>query len=309
MYTDTRGLIEAIPSDTRDFIFGADKETPMPYDSLAVDRDWSKHLPLHEKQYNRKFDTYGCVSFSALNCIETMARKRFGYNWNLSDRYIVVASETRPGYGNYLHKVASTIRTRGVIEEEEYPFPMNMSLDEYYASIPQELHSKAREATRKFDFHYQWVDWAGVNPNKLYQALQFGPVQCTVDARSMAQNKKATRTNHAVMAYKAVKHESISFFDHYRRSHTVDWDHYIGSAMRFDISKKNYMITLAKGTGSDIYALGKDGKLYRVEDSMAALQAGVVAGLWDGNIKDMDDDEIEEMEIAATINLYKSLRE
>lgn len=53
-----------------DFVVG--EVGGVPYKVNVPTGEWKKYLPTDERQKFRSFDSMGCVSFSALNCVETM---------------------------------------------------------------------------------------------------------------------------------------------------------------------------------------------------------------------------------------------
>jgi hypothetical protein len=91
-----------------------------------------------------------CVTFSALSSIETQTKQQIGVEPNYSDRFIAKLSGTTP-QGNYLDKVADTIRLIGVVKEEEWPKPANYTWDSYYADIPQDVINKAQKLNEAYE--------------------------------------------------------------------------------------------------------------------------------------------------------------
>ena len=105
---------------------------------LRQDGNYTAFLPDLEIQKNSVFDTMACVTFSAMNCLETLA-KVHGLSWNRSDRFTAKMSGTRKT-GNYLRNVAESIRKyHGTVGEEQWPFPREAAWDwdEYYKAIPE----------------------------------------------------------------------------------------------------------------------------------------------------------------------------
>src|SRR3990167_6521014 len=94
-----------------DYIFGA--ITGIDVNPLQKDGQWDTFLPLYEAQSTVNYDTMACVTFSALNCLETLFKRRYGTEPNWSDRYIAVLSGTGIN-GNYAMAVWDTIRKYGL---------------------------------------------------------------------------------------------------------------------------------------------------------------------------------------------------
>ena len=101
-----------------------------------------------------------CVTFSALNSIETQEKEQTGKQVNYSDRWIAKMSGTMRN-GNYLYKVADAIREFGLVLEEDYPTPAKYTWDEYHADIPEsllsELKAKGQAWLKKWDVAYEWI--------------------------------------------------------------------------------------------------------------------------------------------------------
>ena len=65
------GLIDGDPNPSgNDYIAGIGNG--IVYDIFNEARDWTAFLSRSEKQSGVYFDTYGCVSFSALNCLDVI---------------------------------------------------------------------------------------------------------------------------------------------------------------------------------------------------------------------------------------------
>lgn len=299
------GLIESKP-DERDYRLGG--ETKLPKTIVRADRDWTPFLPSVElqKDYVTGFDNFACVTYSGLNCLEVLA-KSMGLQWNRSDRFTAKKSGTVPGVGNYLNVVAESVRTDGTVDEKQYP--MVGTVEEYYADLPHDIVLEAKNWLLSNKTGYEWVDWGGINPEKLWEALQYAPIQVTVDYSAQINNEIYKTVNHAVMVFAGEYGKSWKIFDHYSKSiHVVRWDFYFGSAMRYYIFPS--MLELVKGTESpDVFVMGKDGKKYRIEDSMEALKKGVEAGLWSETIQTKPQVEVDAMPLGATVLLYSSFRD
>jgi len=109
--------LHALPNE-KDYRFGG--TTRIDRNVLQADRDWTPYLPPYEPQSTLGFDTWGCVAYSALNCIETLEKRLYGSQRNNSDRFLVVGSGTTPNGGNSMSAVAEWNRTHGTIEEALY---------------------------------------------------------------------------------------------------------------------------------------------------------------------------------------------
>lgn len=174
-----KGVIIKPPSPT-DFIAGG--ISGITYQEINPSGDWTAYLPSNEKQIATYFDTLACVSFSALNSIETQINfliaaklisveqitklNELGYldengKFNGSDRFTAKMSGTTKE-GNYLQKVADSLRHDGILPEKDWTYDMASNnnkfvWEDYYQEIPQELKDKAKKFLELFEIQYEWV--------------------------------------------------------------------------------------------------------------------------------------------------------
>src|SRR3990167_681663 len=173
------GLIELKSNDLREQDWRLGEKNDSRNVVLQEDRNFQPFLPVFESQ-KREYETSACVTFSALNCIETYINRVYRAEFNFSDRYTAVMSGTIPAVGNYLHKVAESIRSEenGLVFERDYQYN-SKTLEEYYEPIPQKIQEGARDIYSEFAIQWRWVDSVISSPDKLWDALQYGPVQVT----------------------------------------------------------------------------------------------------------------------------------
>ncbi len=135
-----------IQPKVQDFIAGT-----LAYKVVNPTGNWTGFVPAGENQFSNHADSMACVTFSALNCIETQYRFFTGQNINFSDRFIAKLSGTTP-QGNTVQNVLDAIRRYGLVLEEEWPTPKNFTWDDYYTPIPPEVLAKAQ----KYDVSYEF---------------------------------------------------------------------------------------------------------------------------------------------------------
>src|SRR5688572_10162418 len=102
-----------------DFVAGT-----LPFEERNPSGNWRQFLPPGEWQRVNSVDLMACVTFSLLNAIETQELQQTRSQINYSDRWIAMMSETTPD-GNWLYKVADTVRKYGLVREESWPCPAN----------------------------------------------------------------------------------------------------------------------------------------------------------------------------------------
>lgn len=209
---------------------------------LRESGNYNDVLPAGEYQNAVYFDTMACVSFSANNCIEILA-KVMGLDWNKSDRFTAKMSGTGKS-GNYLSTVADTVRLAGMVDEEAWPFPRKQrepvfDWDDYYAAIPTLIQGMGRDWLKGYVIQWEWQ-----NVNALDEALKYGPVQVTVqawpkdDAQGFKTNWEGHRYNHAVTLINKTA-EYCEIFDHYDKLvKKLSPNYKFGSALQFYVIKK-----------------------------------------------------------------------
>lgn len=233
------GFIEQSP-DERAWIAGDGRATPT---ILLADGDATPYLPDRELQGGVYFDSMACVSFSALNTLETLANILLasgmvpydkiqvlrGGGWidangklNLSDRFTAKMSGTRRT-GNTMEAVWNSIRSHGVLPEADWSFPREQrqpvfDWNDYYAPIPQELQAKALQFLDIFDINFQWMVTGGRASLSQYKNwLKNGPLHVAgpICAPWNVGPVPACGqpVSHATMLYKA--DTVLRDFDHY----------------------------------------------------------------------------------------------
>lgn len=141
-------------------------------------------LPEPEEQISIFFDVYGCVSFSFLNALETLCKRKIelglfskkNIDWlnsnlckngivNLSDRDLVVLSGTDPEKGNDGWSVFLTARNKGVVSEEIAPYDLrdkdykdNNQIDYYSYKRSKKAQELADEFRKRFEIKAEWVN-------------------------------------------------------------------------------------------------------------------------------------------------------
>lgn len=176
-----------------------------------VCQDWTPYLPKYEAQ-EKLARTQACVTFSALNCIETQLKQQTGKEWNFSDRFTAKMSGTTKN-GNGLQKVLDSIRKDGWLLEEDYPFPSNITFEEFYKEIPQELKDKAKKNLEdaKWEVRYEWASVNNCNPD--LESLRKQLKQCPLQ-RATSYSSGLCNFEHATEVFK-IDNSFIYIYDSY----------------------------------------------------------------------------------------------
>ena len=276
------------PEDYRAGLVGAS----LPYEERNPSGNWSSWIPVGEWQRQRTIndvrDTMACVSFSALNSIETQIEFLTGLQVNFSDRFTAKMSGTTTS-GNYLYKVADSIRKDGLLVEEDWAWPENFSWDEYYKEIPQELKDKAKNILEAIDIKYEWIP---LNKAEILKHLKQSPLQTVIlDGK------------HAVMTFKTL--EDINwYFDSYKpfikSTDQLAWPLKYVVTIKDEQKLREFvqkdMLKLIKRKDlPQVYAVFPDGSLYHI-DSYPMLEKGHDI-LWDKNtIEEVDSIDWDKVE-------------
>ena len=281
--------------------------TPIPKTLLFENGNAIPYLPENEMQVGVYFDTWGCVSFSALNAIETLISRQFSdFNesnraWllkniyknnkpNFSDRDLVVLSGTKIGTGNTARKVLETSQDKGIISEAKAPWDFTnrdpkVNIPEvYYAyNRTDKSESLAQEWNDRFEIlgervaRHNWQD-----------ASKYGALQVFVNAWYMNNNGEYYNPtgghNHAVMM---ADFQTRQIFDSYETNGSFlktlsSWNDAFGWAYKFNIIEKNMtkpniinnsLVILVEGNGG--IGLYLDGKI--IVDNEAKLNSVFMA--------------------------------
>jgi len=232
------------PISGEDYVLGGYR---LPVQIIQEDGQWDEFLPKTEIQHKNGFDTYGCVPFGTLNCIETLYKKKYGEEPNYSERFIGVMAENKP-LGNTPKKVAQTIHgVSGLIDDDLLDFhDLISSWEAFYSPKPMDDYylDKGKEWLKNYDFKYEWVFKEGDEKRtKLIKALKFSPVGVSVYAWVQTGDyytkPKGSRDNHWTMLYGYEEGKYWKIFDSYDNTHKkLAWNFFFGYAMRYHLEKK-----------------------------------------------------------------------
>src|SRR3990167_2500845 len=143
--------------------------------------DWSDYLPVRERQNLNGIETYACVTFTTLSCIEILIRQQYGLERNYSDRFLAMVSGTKEG-GNTPNTVAEFLRKVGVVGEEVWPFSPDINtFENFYGPIPPKLYELAKEFNDEWDFKHENVP---SDNEAIAKALKCSPLGLSVAAWS-----------------------------------------------------------------------------------------------------------------------------
>lgn len=223
----------------KDFIFGG--RTKIASETINPSGNWTYYLPIAEYQKYPLFDTMACVTFSALNCLETLHKFKYNEIINRSDRFTAKMSNTTKN-GNTFTRVGDSIRKDGSVDEEVWSGQDILDWAVYYMDILQNIKEQALTWLTGYDIKYEWVV---PFKDQLKQALQSAPIQVTVYAweepkiiNGVEVYQRTTKeNNHAVMLFDWNEIGGV-IFDHYDETiKQLSDDFFFGYAFKYDINK------------------------------------------------------------------------
>jgi len=253
------GLILDDKARVRDWRFGG--ITGIKSDVRQPDGDWTEYLPFLEIQRSKYFDSMSCVTYSALNCLETLlgylqmnsdiSRKRMNWlksesylrngRYDTSDRWIAIASGTTKK-GNTFARVAEAIRKYNLVSETEFGWDKDVvkKFEDYMSISPlkkKALGEKASEWGDRFKVNWEWIT---PTEDNLREALRYAPLQVCGYAWNKPVKGIYERTghkaNHAFMLYKA--DDYFYAYDHYTKDKKkLALDYKFTAALKYNIEE------------------------------------------------------------------------
>ncbi len=242
------GILSQLPSPT-DYIAGA--VSGIDYRIMNPTGIWP--TPIGESQIGKYGDTYGCVTFSALNCIESTLLYN-GINSNFSDRFTAKMSGTTQ-YGNYVQKVADSIRHDGLVNESDWSWnPLGdnprFTWEEFYKDIPEDIQQRGQLFLQQYEVKYEWIP---TDIESLKTHLKQAPLQIVIKIcpywNTGTVKGCGIASEHAVMLYN-IDEDGYHIFDHYNPYPKVlALDYGIACAFKYVISNRINKLMLTKYKG------------------------------------------------------------
>lgn len=241
----------------KDWIFGG--ISGVDGEVIRPNGQWDDFLPELEVQKFPWGDSMACVTYSFLNCLETVERSR-GVDINFSDRFTAKISGTTHA-GNSMRAVADSVINDGLVLESDYGSKA-YSWDDYYSALSQDLVKKAKENAKSLDVSYKWVS---NQHNVMCEALMFSPLQIATYAygdvvKGIYQNTGRS-SNHCMMLYGYDYGNYWKVYDHYDNAFKkLSWDYYMSQIYQVNIAqhmsnknplglKDNTLAQLVEGKG------------------------------------------------------------
>ena len=173
------GFVEPIIKE-EDYIFGSGQ---LIGEVLRSDGQWDDFLPLEEIQNLLNFETSNCTGFGSTNQIELFLKRKFGGDYNFSDRALGIEAGTYPP-GNSPVKVYETIRKTGLADDKLLPFGGN-NVDEYFdkSKITPEVKKSQQSFLTEYEFKHDWVaSGEKADSEVMKEALKYSPLGVAIFA-------------------------------------------------------------------------------------------------------------------------------
>jgi hypothetical protein len=225
-----------------DFIFGDRKLGDVPINPSG---DWSDYLPDVEVQNLNGIEPYACVTFTILNCVETLERQEYCIAANYSDRFLATISDTKKNNGASPQSVAQDLKNMGCVKENDLPFDSTINtFDKFYAPIDKYLYTLALQFIAEFNFGHSYVpsNVSALKESLTYSPLLFSTYAWTKDDNDLYYRPQGESDNHAVMCYGYVEGKYWKVLDSYKDNGTVlkniRWDSLPQQAKRFTLHRQ-----------------------------------------------------------------------
>ena len=230
------GLLLDEPSPEH-YVFGSFGNVPM--EVLNTSRDWRPYIP--KKEYQAEIqETFACVLFTILNCVEILIKKKYGIEKNYSDIFLAKLLETQSNGGTSPQKASELLRKAGVPPEEVW------GIEHLFTEIPQEVITEALKFREEYEFLHDFVQ---PNHTAITSALECSPLLISVPAWFKNENgiyyrPEGMTDNHATTLVYESKGEYRQVFDSYADGEAdpslkeLDWNTIPMVVKRFWISRK-----------------------------------------------------------------------
>lgn len=203
---------------SKDYLLGSSSQIQI----ARVVKDWSIYLPALESQRNNVTDFLDCVTFSAGHCIEMQLNYLMATNqlsdealnffhnnnyivdgvFHISKRFNAKMNGTDISKGQYLNIAGDHFRSDGFIPDSMWSETAEMTWEQYYAPVPQNLVDLGKKALWFISIQYQAVPSEDVTTS-----LPATPIQCATeicpgwDSGQMVQKCSGRPIQHATVIY------------------------------------------------------------------------------------------------------------
>lgn len=244
MTTSSYGLKFDTP-DPKHYVFG---RSSLPFTVLQSDCDWQNSLPTKEFQSKLGKESYACVIFSILHCLQILIKRKYGLERNYAEAFLAELAHTRENQGSSPQDACDLLLKMGVPPESDFPF------DDWLqngAKITDAVYKIALEINKEFDIGHEFVE---LNNEAITLALTSSPLLISVFA--WVKNDKgyyyrpegASDIHATVLIYQRIG-EFRRVFDTYPDSggdviKDYDWNSMPMIVKRFTVEKKEKTVNI-----------------------------------------------------------------
>ena len=223
--------------------------SPLPFEILQSDGDWTPYLPTKEFQNKLGKESYACVIFTLLNCIEILIKRKYEEERNFADAFLAELAETRKNNGSSPQVVCELLRKMGVPQESDFPFDTWLNEN---AKITEAIYKIALEITKEFEIGHEFVE---LKEEAITLALTSSPLMISVYAwvkndKGLYYRPEGTGDVHATTLIYQRAGEFRRVFDTYPDSEgdaikDYDWNSMPMIVKRFTIERKKKVINIS----------------------------------------------------------------
>ncbi len=272
--------------DSRDWKFGA---LSQPGIVSIPPEERENYLPTGETQFDKFTDFSDCASRSPVNHLEALftyhykhGMKEENKQWmekngyvkasqvTFSDRFIAVLSGTTHS-GNSLKSPVDTIRTKGLIPKSLLPKTDDLTWEQYYAPIPQNLLDLGQEFLKRFTINYEQVFQVHFEDVLKDDMIGTAGYAWPVPINGVFP-KSAGDFNHAFLLYKLPKY---NIYDNYQNYNPQDGTLDTGGFTK--VLAPDYTLF---DYGYRVYVSAEN-----IPDPLSTLPTAQAASLWDWLVK------------------------
>lgn len=112
---------------------------------------------LPERQFNRNFDTYSCVLYTIAKAICYNLYESYGIKTTVAEMFNAFYAKVVPGKGTSIRLGMESFRTKGWVEDHEYPFTTITTALEFFRKPPTPIQVMAAGKLTEWDFHWEVI--------------------------------------------------------------------------------------------------------------------------------------------------------
>jgi hypothetical protein len=196
----------------------------------AIFPDGHGHLKYQgapEMQFNRLFDSYSCVIYTIAKAICYNLRERYNIDITISEMFNAYFAGVRQGVGTTIRAGMESFRTRGWVEDRDYPFTAETTLRQFQQQPPISIINKATGQLTKWKFNWEVV---GKDNSSIINALQRTVLVATGFAWASYYGNEGVYfdynnpANHAFLIADYKENKNIIVDDSYPRDNHYDTD-------------------------------------------------------------------------------------